>query len=88
MLTNVAKPTGTSGSAGAGASSAPTAGSYRLNADDSKLSPHVGHKVELTGTIEDEAASPRASSASSSAPNAPRFKVEDVKMIAASCSAQ
>ena len=28
-----------------------TATSYRLDADDAKLTPHVGHKVEITGTV-------------------------------------
>src|SRR5262249_55939076 len=57
MLTNVTKPTGTSGSTG-GATSGTTASAYRLDAEDSKLSPHVGHKVELTGMIEAQAGSP------------------------------
>jgi hypothetical protein len=69
--------TGTSGS-----TSTPTASSYRLNGDDAKLTPHVGHKVEISGTL-DKAGS---SSASSSASTSPTLKVDSVKMVAATCS--
>src|SRR4051812_36368291 len=41
------QPTGTSGTKEAAKGS-----SYRLDADVSTLNPHVGHKVELTGTLE------------------------------------
>jgi hypothetical protein len=73
MLNNVSKPTGT-----AGAASTSTASSYALDADDSKLAPHVGHKVEISGSL-DQAGSSRAGSA-------PKLKVDNVKMIATSCS--
>jgi hypothetical protein len=86
FMLNVAKPSGAGAAPGAspapgappapGASSA--ASSYKLDADDSKLSPHVGHKVEITGSLD------RASSSSPS--SSPRLKVDSVKMIATSCS--
>lgn len=76
MLMSAAKPAGTSG---ASAGSAPIASSYRLDAADSKLSPHVGHKVEISGTVE-----PAGASASAAA--APKLKVDNVKMIAATCT--
>src|SRR5712691_5449397 len=44
-----------------GTASAATASSYKLDADDAKLTPHVGHKVEISGTVE-----PASSAASSS----------------------
>jgi hypothetical protein len=80
FMLNVAKPSGAGASPGAspapGASSA--ASSYKLDADDSKLSPHVGHKVEITGSLDQ---------ASSSSPSSGlRLKVDSVKMIATSCS--
>jgi hypothetical protein len=56
---------------------------YRLDGDASKLTPHVGHKVEITGTLDKSSSAPSASSASASEP---QLKVESVKMIAASCS--
>jgi hypothetical protein len=71
MLNNVSKPTGTAGAAS-------TASSYALDADDSKLAPHVGHKVEISGSL-DQAGSSRAGSA-------PKLKVDNVKMISTSCS--
>ena len=77
MLMSAAKPAGTSGSS---ASSAPIASSYRLDAADSKLSPHVGHKVEISGTLDS------ASSGGASAAAAPKLKVDNVKMIAATCT--
>jgi hypothetical protein len=80
-----ASPTGTSGAAPA----TPVTSTYRLNADDAKLTPHVGHKVEISGTVDTMATKTSPdSSASSSAPsaNGATLKVETVKMIAASCS--
>jgi hypothetical protein len=52
---------------------------YRLDADDSQLTSHVGHKVEITGTVD---AKPAPGDAASPA----KLKVASVKMIAASCS--
>ena len=73
--------------AGAGAA----AMTYRLDADTAKLNPHVGHKVEMTGTIEAiSAARPPAAGApaagAATPPAAPTFKVDEVKMLAASCT--
>lgn len=82
MLTKVTKPTGTSG-----ASSPSTAASYRLDADDSKLTGHVGHKVEITGTVAAASASPSpAGAGSSSSTTTPTLRVDTVKMIAATCT--
>ena len=79
ILASAMKPAGTSGSA---ASSTPIASSYRLDAAESKLSPHVGHKVEISGTVEP---SP-SSAASAGAPAPPTLKVDNVRMIAATCT--
>jgi len=54
---------------------------YRLIANDSALTPHVGKKLELTGTIDDQ-----ASSATSSAASAPRLRVEAGKVVAEACT--
>ena len=62
-------------------SSAPIASSYRLDAVDSKLSPHVGHKVEISGTLQ-----PPTGSSPSSATASPTLKVDNVKMLAATCT--
>jgi hypothetical protein len=90
-----ASPAGTTGTTGSSASAfmltsatkpatsketTPIASSYKLDADDSKLSPHVGHKVEISGTVAQASASP------SGAPAAPTLKVDNVKMIAATCT--
>ena len=82
-LTNAAAagasaPVGTSG-----ASTGAVAKTYRLDAAESMISPHVGHKVEITGTVEEQAA-PAGASASSTV-TAPRLKAESVKMVAATC---
>ena len=80
-----ASPTGTSGTT----PSTSVASTYRLNADDAKLTPHVGHKVEISGTVDAKATmtSPDSSASSSmSSANGPTLKVETVKMIASSCS--
>ena len=87
VLTNASMGSGSSGTAGtAGTSSPPStavASEYRLDADDAKLTSHVGHKVEITGTIDQpsRATQPPAASAA----NAPKLKVDSVKMIAATC---
>jgi hypothetical protein len=54
-------------------------GMYQLDARDSKLSPHVGHQVEVTGSIKG------GSTTSASGPDAPKLKVENMKMISTSC---
>ena len=56
---------------------------YRLDVDDAKITPHVGHKVEVTGTLEEQPGS--AGGATASAASGPKLKVDSVKMIAASC---
>lgn len=89
ILTNAAlgsssSATGTSGSASAPATA--IASEYRLDATDAKLSEHVGHKVEITGTVEKASASEMKPP--SSAANSPILKVDNVKMVAASCSGQ
>jgi hypothetical protein len=79
ILTKVMKPTGTAGSAG----SSPA--TYQLDADDSKLTGHVGQKVEIKGTLAERSSIPSAAKGGSSS-DAPRLKVESVKMIAATCT--
>jgi hypothetical protein len=70
--------TGASASADAGTS----AQTYRLIANPTALSEHVGKKLELTGTIDTtSAADPKDPLAS-----APALKVEAGKIVAASCS--
>jgi hypothetical protein len=83
ILTRAIKSTGTSGSSAA-AANAPT---YQLSAEDAKLTPHVGHTVEITGTLvsPSPSASSHAASAAGLAP-APTLKVENVKMIADRCT--
>jgi hypothetical protein len=91
----IQSPVGTSGAAGAAAAAdaskflltkaspvsdaTATPKTFRLDAEDSQLTAHVGHKVEITGTLD---AKPAAGDAA--APE--KLKVASVKMIAASCS--
>jgi hypothetical protein len=83
---------GTTGStAGTPGTTGTAASSYKLDADDSKLSAHVGHKVEITGTLDKSMSSSTApsgstSTASSSSSMSPKLKVDSVRMIASSCS--
>jgi len=70
--------------AGAGASAAK---SYRLDGSETTLTPHVGHKVEITGTLEEQRpASAAAGGAASGSANAPTLKVDSVKMVSTTCS--
>ena len=82
ILTSAERPTGTSGSSASTA--APIASTYQLAVEDSKLIPHVGHKVEITGTVVSGEKSSAATSAGGLAPS-PTLKVENVKMIAETC---
>lgn len=70
--------------AGSSTPSTAVASEYRLDWEDAKLTPHVGHKVEITGIIEPPAGLTQAPAAS--AANAPKLKVESLKMVAATCS--
>jgi hypothetical protein len=83
----------TAGGTTAGGTTAGTSGtsasSYKLDSDESKLSPHVGHKVEITGTLDKSTSSstaPSGSTSSASSSMSPKLKVDSVRMIAASCS--
>jgi len=62
---------------------------YRLDADESKLSPYMGHKVEITGTLEQSATASSSSAAgfstSTAAMSSPRIKVDSVKMVSSTC---
>lgn len=85
VLTNASLSTG--GTPGASATTAPPAtaiaSEYRLDTDETKLSPHVGHKVEITGTVEQPSRTEQKPPAS--AANAPTLKVDNVKMVASTC---
>jgi len=85
VLTNAAlKETGaTAGTSGTAPATTAIASEYRLDTDEAKLSPHVGHKVEITGTV--EPASRTEQKPPASAANAPTLKVTDVKMVSATC---
>jgi hypothetical protein len=78
LLTNAA--IGTTGST---PPSSAVSSEYRIDGEDAKLNPHVGHKVELTGTPEPSPSATQPPAAS--AANAPKLKVTDVKMVAAAC---
>jgi hypothetical protein len=81
VLTNAAA--GTTGTSGTAPSAAAVASEYRLDADDAKLTPHVGHKVEISGTVERPSAGTQPPAAS--AANAPKLKVDSVKMVSSTC---
>lgn len=73
---------GTTGTAGTAPATA-IASEYKLDGEDAKLTPHVGHKVEITGTVAEAKGAPQAPAAS--AANAPTLKVDNVKMVSPSC---
>jgi hypothetical protein len=57
---------------------------YRLDADVSKLNPHVGHKVEVTGTVVTPATTSGGADPSSAA-NAAKVRVDRVRMLSETC---
>jgi len=84
ILTGAMKPTGTTGSS-ANAPSVESA--YQLSVEDSKLIPHVGHLVEISGNlVSPDPSSATAAASAKGAPAAPTLKVENVKMIKETCT--
>jgi hypothetical protein len=84
---------GATGSATAGAvgtSGVTAASTYRLVANPSALSPHVGKKLELTGTIEPASAgSPGAAASPNDAlANAPKLHVQAGRVLSDKCEPQ
>ncbi len=75
----------TTGAAASG--TPPVSQTYRLIANATALAPHVGKKLELTGTLEDQpgVAGTTESSAGSDR-NTPTLRVQSGKIVAASCS--
>ena len=95
-----ANPTGTAGAdrtAGSDAGTDDARGSgglgrtYRLEGDVEQLNRHVGHQVEITGSVEPTPA-PVAAVAQSPNPdqvtpaNSPRLKVEAIRQLAVTCA--
>ncbi|HEV8209904.1 MAG TPA: hypothetical protein VGP77_07265 [Vicinamibacterales bacterium] len=89
VLSNASAGTATAATSGATSplsSAMATAPRYRLDdAEQAKIAPHVGHKVEVTGTIDPTSPSATAGATSTAAP-APKLKVDSVKMLASTCS--
>ena len=74
------KPTGTTG--GSGADRTASDRMYRLDGKLEDLNPRVGQKVEVSGTV---AETPTAPAGATSSTNAPRLRVESVKVIEPTC---
>jgi hypothetical protein len=96
VLNNAKMGSATSTTAAPGGTTAGAAGtsgsSYILDGPESDFTRHVGHKVEITGTI-DKSASSTPPSATATAPGGSmaakeHVKVSAVKMISASCTDQ
>jgi hypothetical protein len=87
VLTNAEiSPSGASGTSGSATQTPAAATQYRLDGADAKLTPHVGHKVQIDGTLQEASASATSSGGSSaSASTTPTLKVDDVKMLASTC---
>jgi hypothetical protein len=82
-----AEATGAKPSASPSASASGAKQTYYLIANPSALSPHIGKKLELTGTIEEANSSAQPSEAAGAHPSAsPKLRVEAGKVVAASCS--
>jgi hypothetical protein len=86
LLTNVAQADSS------GDPKAAAVRTYRLVANEASLVPHVGKKLELTGTVDEQPSSTRSQSATASdassgasAATAPKLKVESGKVLAPSC---
>jgi hypothetical protein len=86
----------TTGTAGTTGSSSSMSHNYKLEGSDSELKRHVGHKVEVTGTIDGASHSTSSatsttgttSSSSSTMNNEQKIEVSSVRMISADCSSK
>jgi len=71
------------------ASTTTMADTFRLDVADAQMTPHVGHKVQITGTVEEHNGEPVPNAAGTrgggAISTAPKVKVEAVKMISATC---
>jgi hypothetical protein len=81
-----------------------SSGSYMLDGRDSELKNHVGHRIEVTGTVENHGDHAGAAGSTSSATSTttsgsasnrmstnngtPMLKVSSVRMISADCSSK
>jgi len=59
-----------------------------LSGKDSDLKKHVGHKVEITGKLENPSSAKTSSPTAGTSGSAETLKVSSVKMLAESCSVQ
>jgi hypothetical protein len=84
VLTNVTSHGNSAETATAAAKAGSAPSGYRLDAEESKLTPHVGHKVEISGTIENPGSTSAAADDVFS--SAPRLKVVSIRTLAATCS--
>ncbi len=57
-----------------------TSARYGLQGDDKTISPHVGHKVEITGIV-----TPASATDTDVAVKAPTLKVDSLKMVSTKC---
>ena len=88
VLANAKPASGASSNTAIGTSGASSAANgYRLNGDDKKISPHLNHQVEITGTVQTSSASGggAANAAPGSPAAGPMLKVDSVKMVSATC---
>ena len=82
VLNNVTPSSSESTTARTGALSRASTSSYRLDVDEAKVSAHVGHKVSITGTVENRASATGAAASAS----APRLKVDTITHVSATCT--
>lgn len=94
VLTNASTGPAADPAAGAATTASPTpaapspsdAQTYRIVANPAALSPHVGKKLELTGTLASPAGAAQTADATAGPANQPILMVKSGKVIAASCS--
>src|SRR5262245_47635813 len=94
VLTDASAAPAADPSAGAATTASPAPGApspsdtqtYRLVANPAALSPHVGKKLELTGTLESPGSAAQTAAAQAGPANSPILTVKSGKIIAASCS--
>jgi hypothetical protein len=85
--------TGTTGTATPPSTSASATGTtYKLSGSAAELKPHLGHQIEITGTIPSASSAtgtgttpPATPPSSGSSANQPELRVRSVKMVSSTC---
>lgn len=86
VLQNAKPASGTGAAGGAVGTTGTTASRYELDGNTAELQKHLGHQVEITGTVMPGSTAATAGGGAGQASAVPRLKVTSIKMVSDKCS--